>query len=101
MKIALEPYVVEFLRYRGYRYFRSKTIACQNGAAVAILNPRFVKPEENEPDAGLYIEISAKQPYVVTNQGQQEWMWASIPNYEIVNLRRWQVKYFTRGLIFN
>ena len=99
MKIALEPYVIDFLLYRGYKYFLSRTLTCSNEATAPILKPCFIRPDEDE-DSGQYIEIT-KRDYVVINDGRQEWMWASIPSFEIVNLRRWQVSHYTSGLILN
>ncbi len=92
MKTALEPYVIDFLLWRGYQYFLIQTHTCQDLSTSVLLQPCFVKPDKEGDE--VYVDI-LKRHYVVENEGHKEWMWVNFPDYEIVNLRIWQIRHYT------
>lgn len=95
MKTALEPYVIDFLRSKGYKYFLSETITCQNKVPAVLLKPCKNKYLNEDRLQGSFIAIENRD-YVINKEGHKEWMWANIPNDELADLRRWQISYFAK-----
>lgn len=95
MKTALEPYVIDFLRSKGYKYFLPEEITCHNEVSATLLKPCKNKRLNNNKSGSSYISIE-KRDYVINKEGHKEWMWANIPNDELADLRRWQISYSAR-----
>lgn len=95
MKTALEPYVIDFLRSKGYKYFLPETITCQNKIPAVLLKPLKDKYSNNNKPKGPFIAIEDRD-YVINKEGHKEWMWATIPNDELADLRKWQISYVAK-----